>query len=364
MSADKASQKKPITKDKRKIAFCLGGLGGFNAHTVGFLQAARDIGLKPSIITCTSGGIHWTWRYLVGADMKQEIHTQAKEANRIPSPLDWMNTLVIAMTGDPGVFRPATMEYMARWFQPWKAFSPMEMLNRMFPAQVYVPLRPKERFGAIADTFNASDIPIVFNTYNIQTGVEFLHANVAALAFLKARYGDHDRMTEYAPIDHDAVAAAFWLYLYGFTPGASGHVVIDGAYRRQIIMRELLHCDLLFVVKPQNHRWVGAIPQNMFDVEDFKTEMWFNGSLAGEIAVIEAYNKLLADGKLKDGAHTHTDIVLVEVPHQLGFFHYFTENTDVYHSSYAKSRKLLTDPLFLALLAKGADDFVLEAAAE
>src|SRR5262249_48559894 len=151
---------------------------------------------------------------------------------------------------------------------------------------------------------------------------------------------------------------AFWLFLYGFAADASEQAIIDGAYRRQIIMRELLGCDTLFVVKPQNHRWIGAIPRNMFDVEDFKIEMWFNASLAGEIWVIEVHNRLLAEGKLTPGVYTHTDIVLVEVPHQLGFFHYFTENVDLFHSSYAEAKRLFTDPLFLQRMARGGDDFV------
>ena len=47
------------------IAFALGGLGGFNAHGVGFLKAALDKGIEPQLISCSSGQIYWTWRYLM-----------------------------------------------------------------------------------------------------------------------------------------------------------------------------------------------------------------------------------------------------------------------------------------------------------
>lgn len=40
-----------------KTAFALGGLGGNNAHTVGFLAAANEMKVVPDAISCTSGPI-------------------------------------------------------------------------------------------------------------------------------------------------------------------------------------------------------------------------------------------------------------------------------------------------------------------
>ena len=37
------------------LAFALAGLGGFNAHGAGFLQAARDNEINPDLVTATSG---------------------------------------------------------------------------------------------------------------------------------------------------------------------------------------------------------------------------------------------------------------------------------------------------------------------
>ena len=45
-------------------AFALGGLGGNNAHTAGFLAATKDMGLKPNLISCTSGPIYWVSKFL------------------------------------------------------------------------------------------------------------------------------------------------------------------------------------------------------------------------------------------------------------------------------------------------------------
>ena len=44
-----------------KIPFFLGGLGGSNAHSAGFLAAARDVGVKPDLIACTSGPLLWVY---------------------------------------------------------------------------------------------------------------------------------------------------------------------------------------------------------------------------------------------------------------------------------------------------------------
>ena len=40
-----------------RLAFALAGLGGFNAHGAGFLQAARDNEIEPDLVTATSGQI-------------------------------------------------------------------------------------------------------------------------------------------------------------------------------------------------------------------------------------------------------------------------------------------------------------------
>jgi hypothetical protein len=52
-----------------KVGFALGGLGGFNAYGVGFLQAARQLQVAPDIITCTRGMIAWAARWLDGEDL-------------------------------------------------------------------------------------------------------------------------------------------------------------------------------------------------------------------------------------------------------------------------------------------------------
>jgi hypothetical protein len=41
----------------RALAFVLAGLAGFNADGAGFLTAAGELGVKPDLVTATSGPI-------------------------------------------------------------------------------------------------------------------------------------------------------------------------------------------------------------------------------------------------------------------------------------------------------------------
>ena len=61
-----------------KLAFALAGLGGFNAHGAGFLQAARDNNIEPDLVTATSGQIVVLAAYLKGAkDLKKGLIDKA-----------------------------------------------------------------------------------------------------------------------------------------------------------------------------------------------------------------------------------------------------------------------------------------------
>ncbi len=213
------------------IGFALGGLGGFNAYGVGFLQAARNLGVKPSIITCASGMIGWVARWLDGDDLEDLLKAQIQESTWFPPSLDWLNTMWIAWFGDPGIFRTAVPEYWARWLTPMTAREELadQFLDRLFPAQVYVPLRGREDMERIAQSLNKSPIPVAFNTLHPKSGRAYLHINEAAQKFLEVdpkdivepeEIGEVGRPGEYAPITAETVGGALWLYLYGFERAA------------------------------------------------------------------------------------------------------------------------------------------------
>ena len=87
--------------NKPVVAMALGGLGGFNAHDAGVLAAAHECGLKPDIITCTSGAIFWTHLFLTNpGGIRAEVERQAQAVSGA-------SALSVAALGYPGVFRPA-----------------------------------------------------------------------------------------------------------------------------------------------------------------------------------------------------------------------------------------------------------------
>jgi hypothetical protein len=307
----------------------LGGVGGFNAHDAGALKALYDCGLEPDIMTCTSGAIFWVYMFLTNPEgIPEEVQRQADKVRGA-------NALSTAFTGIPGVFAPAYRQYWTRWLRPWRSPSVREFLNRLLPAQVYLPERTQADFAAMAAAFNESEIPIVFNAFAIASGREFLFCNPAAFAFLgvaagaadEHRVAGRDVLTEYRPIDGGAVEAALWLVLYGFDHEYDGQVVIDGAYHRQLILAELTTCDVIYAVKPQADAWSGTPPANYFEVEDFKTEMWFNSSFAAEVAALEQ-------------APHPPRIERITLHRPLGYFNYFVEKMENYREGYAQAKEV------------------------
>jgi hypothetical protein len=110
-----------------------------------------------------------------------------------------------------------------------------------------------------------------------------------------------------------------WLYQYGFDKKESGFV--DGAYLRGMILSELADAHRIFCVRPINHRWQGDLPRNYPELEDFKTEIEFNGSYCGERYQIELVNKLLGALNATDGGkYHHIDPQEIEIRQPRGYF--------------------------------------------
>ena len=132
-----------------RLAFALAGLGGFNAHGAGFLQAARDNEIEPDLVTATSGQIVVLAAYLKGAkDLKKGLIDKALEDN------------------------PFAQLYLGIGIDFFT--------NRFLPAQLYKPTRTAETIKELADSFNKSHIGVLFNAYNPTTGEGILFGNDAA----------------------------------------------------------------------------------------------------------------------------------------------------------------------------------------
>lgn len=328
------------TNANKKIAFALGGLGGSNAHGAGFLSAARQMGVAPSIISCTSGMIHWVARYLQHADLEQEIRTQTAH-NPFPASHNYLNWAWAMARGVSGVCRTALPEYWGRWMTPWNPLFATEWFDRVAPAQCLVPTHTHAWYADIARVFNEeTTIGVVFNVFEPQRCIEYLHGNEAAMRFMNKTYDtSDDGGVIYKRIDADAVAEALWLYLYGF---AANRKKVDGAYHRQIIIRELHRAKTIFAVRPQNQRWIGDLPSNMIEMRDFEIELWFNSSYASEVAGIELINKLLKKKLMTPGSRQEEEkysheiaVIPVDIGRNRGFFDYFVEDMATYGEAYA-----------------------------
>lgn len=323
-----------------KTAFALGGLGGNNAHTAGFLAAANEMKVIPDVISCTSGPIFWVCEYLKGHDLNQYCTKMPRDRNkmqRLFDPAHWEQVLE--------VMRPAIPEYWLRWMKPWQPLDPKEWFDRMLPAQILTESHDDEWFNNLAETLDKAEIDgkkigIVFNTFEPETATEYLHANATALYHLGKHVGDKGHGgVEFAAIDGCAVKDSLRLYWYGF----EGATRIDGAYHRQIILRDLHNFERIYAVRPQNQRWLGGLPKNSFEVCDMIFELWFNSSYAGEIAMLNAVSDLVREGVLPKARFVDIDIVEVSILRNRGFIEYCVETADVFETAREQTRLILQE---------------------
>jgi len=338
-----------------RLAFALAGLGGFNAHGAGFLAAASKCGVKPELVTATSGQIFVLADWLREKDLRADLISRGRENN----PFAQLQT---ALFGYPGVFRPAyreAIERLASWPNMHESFL-KAIADRLLPAQEYVPERSDADFKTVADLFNASDTGIVFNSYDPRTGRGFLYGNDVARQLLpsqKAITNSHAAHLEQSDMPHDmryvpdvsnehdihpitveAVKSALWLSLYGFRNIPGGQM--DGAYYRSCIVSELHVFDHIFVARPLANGWYGKQPSNWFDVQDWNTEMWFSVGYKAEVDALRRINDLIDAGIIKDEKFKKVELIEIEPETPAGYFHYFIERDAVYDRAFELSERV------------------------
>ena len=331
-------------------AFALAGLGGFNAHGAGFLAAATECGVVPDLVTATSGQIAVVADWLQRKDLEKSL----VDPKLVHNPLAQLQVL---FSGDPGIFRPAYMEAIGRWFTPPPAKRhPLQVVfDRLLPAQLYVPTRPAADFATIADVFNNKarigdqEIGVVFNAYNLQTGEAVLFgndkarrlwpdqkANPHATKSVGRHHGKSDtKEIDLQPITPEAIEAALWLSLYGFDRLPQQHH-IDGAYFRSCIVSELHTFDRIFIARPLAQGWVGSAPSNYFDVQDWQTEMWFSVGYKAEVDALNQINGLIAEGQL-GAPYKKVDLIEIVPDTPAGYFNFFIERKAVYERAYGEA---------------------------
>jgi hypothetical protein len=254
------------------------------------------------------------------------------------------------------VFRPALQEFplnVARNLSAalgkivtsastnWQAlFSSYREFAGILPAQTLVPLFPDSFFQEINDDFNQTkDVGIVFNSYDVHNGEEYVYLNERARNLLDVAYGEHDRYrqgTTYRRISPEAVREGLWLYEYGEPRDVSA---IDGAYYRQVMLSELSRARTIYVARPINSRWLGSFPSSWIGLEDLKTEVNFNGTYSGERDKIALLNKLLGEKainaeKVSRKGYHQIKLVEFEIQTQQGYFDYAHEYLAVFDRAY------------------------------
>jgi hypothetical protein len=336
-------------KSTNPVAFALGGLAGGNGFGAGFLDAARFRGIRPSAISCTSGMIVWAARFLAGEDLaarfRQEL-TATPAGVGVPPPVAsaWMGVAGLA-----GVFRPATQEYWTRWFRLPTQPLQQELANRVLPVQTALSVRPDSFYQEVAQALNDTDVAVLFNAFCPPSGCEFLFLNPAAMRLLNRSPGQRQGNQVFQSIDVPALRAALHLYAYGHEELYDGQHLVDGAYHRQFIVDEL--CELpgaakpaaLWLVRPQNSRWLDAMPSNFFEQRDMETEIAMNSSYASQVRRIELINRLLKSGQLTaSGRYQPVVLNPFEFSGQRGYFDYFHERQDVFDRAREDALAVLT----------------------
>ncbi len=352
----------------------LGGLAGNNAYGAGILQAAIDTNLNPDIISCTSGQIHWVYQYLKLRNNQQKEQKGLRQLLEhdikalSPVGIDMVDSMLVGLTAKQGVFRPALPELplntlknlgeslrniVTNAMSNWQTvFSCYRELANIFPAQTLVPIRGDNFFKDICDTFNWNDgnqingkpqgIGILFNSFNIVKGEEYVYLNEYARNLLGVEYEDslnqndnrYRESTSYHPITSEAVRQGLWIYEYGEPHNVS---TIDGAYYRQIMLSELTKARTIYVARPINRCWLGPFPSSWIGLQDLKTEVNFNGSYVGEKDKIFLINRLLKQGRFSPEAierYHEIQLIELEIQTQRGFFDYAHESLDVFDQAY------------------------------
>jgi hypothetical protein len=371
-----------MNKPTNKIAFALGGLAGNNAHGAGFLEAALEKHVEPTMISFTSGQILWASRYLAcrkaGTTGLRALLSEDIEQIRAFHSTD-LDLAKLSLFGKPGVFRPAGPAYVV---DAWRNASlslrhllldkgdqfVARRLLEVWPCRLLVPDFPDSFFEQISQSFNEEKkIGLVFNSYNPHDGCERVYLNEQARRLLGQKSSNprqykagadssYRKRTVYEAITPEAVSDALWLYQYGFD-GESGDF-LDGAYFRQIMLSELTHADTIYVVRPLFYHWSGDLPQNWPEMEDLKTKVSFNGCYAGERHQIELVNKFLKADAFKQGPsgktkYHHIHLEEIEMKRPRGFFGYVFEDLAVFDDAYETAMKRLKSGIKFEVLSAG-----------
>ena len=360
--------------NRRPIAFALGGLGGFNNHLGGALASATDRDVRPALISCSSGAVVWAGEYLKAihtpgltrdqrvASLRAAAEQAATRSNILPRDFRIANDAIIGLIGLPGLCRPLWPQYFLNLFWPpsLKTLTqrPSEvawantLANRLLPAAWAMPTRSSADITQLADTLNQANIApdqaigVMFNAFDPNRGEELLFVNQAAAPWLDlsrprvARDGTTPRI-KYRAINDTAVQAALRLFAYGFDwkvwdpVDQVERILVDGAYHRQVILKELHAFELIFAMRPVNDKDRNALPTNSLGSLSLQTEIGFNSSYDAQAGALGLVNSIIQNHPgvsiAINGRSVHpVTVEPIEIKISTNFFDYFIETLETY----------------------------------
>src|SRR6476620_1260986 len=297
------------------LALALQGIGGMNSFAAGALQTLRKEGIKPDLISATSGAILSAYYFLQKDTNAIEKHYDEyfkSEENGIPTFFKFMQ---YATLGVPDKFSPNYLNIMERFSDNWPLLKSEEWINFCFPNKIYKSEFPQQFFDDIANCFSTDE--------------EVLYVNERALDTMELTKSGN---FEVKPITPDGVRACLQLLQYGDFKGE-----YDGAYQYNPVLSPLVAADeiILVTVAPLG-KSLDPI-DNFFDIEDFKLKMLFKNALYAELNDISRINKLIEYGNKLVRPESETKLYkeykLIKVQtiqptiHR-GYFEYFVETPE------------------------------------
>ena len=234
------------------------------------------------------------------------------------------------------------------------------------PIRIAQPLFNDSFFANISQIFNnesnygKNGIGIVFNSYDPRQGIEYIYANSRAMEILGRKPEQKNSLREnsiFKEIDDEghSVRSSIWLYQYGFPDGMT---LSDGAYYREVLLGEVCADKIrqIYSVRPISSKWENTLPETYIEGEDYKTEIGFNGTFAGEMDKINLIRKVAKDFKeammkipknsnipqniIKyfDNRYPVIEIIQIEPTNNRGYFGYVFEDIDFFEYAYEKAK--------------------------
>lgn len=326
-----------------KLGLALGGMGGLNAHGAGVLAGLADSGMVPDLISCSSGQIHWVVSFLKGENLRERVVKLERKLTPFPEPFRALNFWRNMMFGVPGVGQAMSLSRQmlggGRLMEMMQRFGRTgSLVDAALPMPNWSPARPDAFFEDAAEVINKSTIGIFFNSFNPKTGIEHVHVNKIARAQVDLRRKQRKNYPivwrQLDDVTPAAVRDALWLVQFGMggTDGAMRER-IDGAYVRQLLLRELTHARTIIAVPPVDAAWRSATPSNMMDLQAWQLRMWFGQSLREQMEQIHTMNDMIKRNIINDNSYHMIKVIQVDPPKIEKYYDYMLERASIFDAA-------------------------------